>query len=254
MNFSNERNAEATNVRKFSELAADYGRGTDRPDLDALAALAGDLSGKMLLDTAAGRGACALRMAACGAEIHLADLTHAMLAEGRSDLLGRGLEFRAAVARNGRLPFPTGAFDVVTCTRAYHHLADIGAALLEARRVLKPSGRLLVTDHSGPDTPEAMAFLNKISRLRDGSHAETLSPKAWRKQLVDVGFDLQEIQTVATRQELDVVLESAGDVAPKIEALFENAPPSVLHAIEFTGSAPADFASVIVVFDAVSVG
>ena len=250
--MSSEQAAEATNVEKFSQAATGYGHGVERSDLEALAALAGDLSGQKLLDTAAGRGACALKMAAQGAEIYLADLTHAMLAQGRSDVADRGPQFRAAVARSGSLPFPAATFDVVTCSRAYHHLTDIRSALVEARRVLKPAGRLLVTDHSGPDDPEAMHLANTVSRLRDTSHAATLSPGRWRDVLVDAGFDLRQMQTVESRQELGALLEAAGDAAPKIEELFEKASPSVLEALRFDSSEPAGFATVVVVLDAVS--
>ena len=250
--MSNERAAEATNVEKFSQAAAGYGQGVARSDLEALAAMAGDLSGKKLLDTAAGRGACALEMAAQGAEIYLADLTHAMLAQGRSDVAGHGPEFRAAVARSGRLPFPSAIFDVVTCSRAYHHLTDVRSALVEARRVLKPGGRLLATDHSGPDDPEAMHLLNTVSRVRDDSHAETLAPSEWRDVLIDAGFDLRQMRTVESRQEFEALLEAAGDDSPKIESLFRNASPSVLDALRFDSSEPAGYATVIVVLDAVS--
>lgn len=250
--MSNERVAEATNVEKFSQAAAGYGQGVVRSDLEALAAMAGDLRGKKLLDTAAGRGACALRMAAQGAEIYLADLTHAMLAQGRSDVADGGPEFRATVARSGNLPFPRATFDVVTCSRAYHHLTDIPSALEEARRVLKPGGRLLVVDHSGPDDPGAMHFANTVSKLRDDSHAEALSPNRWRDVLADAGFDLRQMQKVDSRQEFAALMEAAGDAAPKIEELFDNASPSVLEALGFDSSEPAGFATVMVVFDAVS--
>ena len=102
----------------FRLSAADYGCGVERLDLDVLASLAGDLSGVKLLDTAAGRGACALRLASSGTEIYLSDLTHAMLDHARSDFLAKGVQMRAAVARNGCLPFPRATFDVVTCARA----------------------------------------------------------------------------------------------------------------------------------------
>ena len=250
--MSNERAAEATNVEKFSQAAAGYGEGVVRSDLEALAAMAGDLRGKKLLDTAAGRGACALRMADQGAEIYLADLTHAMLAQGRADAADGGPEFRAAVARSGSLPFPRATFDVVTCSRAYHHLTDIPGALVEARRVLKPGGRLLVVDHSGPDDPEAMHLVNTVSRLRDESHAETLSPSRWGDALADAGFDLEQMQKVESRQELGALLEAAGDAAPKIEELFDNASASVLQALGFDNSEPAGFATAMVVFNAVS--
>jgi ubiquinone/menaquinone biosynthesis C-methylase UbiE len=54
--------------------------------------------------------------------------------------------FEVAYAQS--LPFPDARFDVVVSTVMLHHLPRAGReeALREARRVLKPSGRLLAVD------------------------------------------------------------------------------------------------------------
>ncbi len=44
------------------------------------------------------------------------------------------------------LPFPDGSFDAITATQVYEYVADMPAALAEARRVLRPGGRLLILD------------------------------------------------------------------------------------------------------------
>ena len=44
------------------------------------------------------------------------------------------------------LPFADEHFDVAVCTQVYEYVDDIAAALAEARRVLRPGGRLLVLD------------------------------------------------------------------------------------------------------------
>ncbi len=51
--------------------------------------------------------------------------------------------------RRGRLedlPLEDSTFDVATCVLVLHHIAEPGAALREASRILRPGGRLLVAD------------------------------------------------------------------------------------------------------------
>ena len=45
-----------------------------------------------------------------------------------------------------RLPFPGGAFDVVTCANSFHHYPHQQRAVEEMHRVLKPGGRLILVD------------------------------------------------------------------------------------------------------------
>ncbi|CAM3520286.1 methyltransferase domain-containing protein [Deinococcus frigens] len=45
------------------------------------------------------------------------------------------------------LPYMTGAFDAVLLVRTLAHLPDVSAALLEAWRVLRPGGRLVLAAH-----------------------------------------------------------------------------------------------------------
>lgn len=54
------------------------------------------------------------------------------------------------------LPFPDGAFDLVSMTEVIEHLVDTDRALEEARRVLAPGGLLLVT------TPNMAAWFNRV--------------------------------------------------------------------------------------------
>jgi len=44
------------------------------------------------------------------------------------------------------LPYPDGSFDAVVSTQVYEYVADVAGALAEARRVLRPGGRVVVLD------------------------------------------------------------------------------------------------------------
>ena len=58
--------------------------------------------------------------------------------------------FHRTLGDGGCLPFADAAFDQILCLHSLHHfrsLDHIGDLLAEARRVLKPSGALLLIDH-----------------------------------------------------------------------------------------------------------
>jgi SAM-dependent methyltransferase len=49
------------------------------------------------------------------------------------------------------LPYPSESFDLATMFMAAHHFADAGAMFLEARRVMRMGGCLLIRDHNCTD-------------------------------------------------------------------------------------------------------
>jgi SAM-dependent methyltransferase len=106
--------------------------------------------GQDVLDIGSGPGFLACEMAEAvgpGGSVRGIDSSDAMLSVARQRRPATGsapVEFGPGQAT--KLPFPDGAFDVVTSTQVYEYVHDIPAALAEARRVLRPGGRLLVLD------------------------------------------------------------------------------------------------------------
>jgi ubiquinone/menaquinone biosynthesis C-methylase UbiE len=86
------------------------------------------------------------------------------------------------------LPFPDAGFDVVWSQEAFLHGADKGRILSECRRVLRPGGRLVISDLLlGADVPE---------EERQRIQARVKSPQMWdadayRSGLEDSGFEVE---------------------------------------------------------------
>ena len=64
-------------------------------------------------------------------------------------LRARGVDVVEAGAE--ALPFPDASFDTVVATLVFCTVPDVGASLREARRVLRPGGRLLFLEHVRAD-------------------------------------------------------------------------------------------------------
>lgn len=101
------------------------------------------------------------------------------------------------VADAAALPFADGSFDVVLIRDLLHHLPDRLAALREARRVLRPSGRLYVIE---PNARSPLALLQALFEPAErGILLSTV--QRLRAELAQAGF---MVQNAATRQPLPI--------------------------------------------------
>ncbi|MFC5719496.1 methyltransferase domain-containing protein [Streptomyces gamaensis] len=105
--------------------------------------------GARVLDLGCGTGAPGVRTArrtgahVTGVSVSAEQIRRAeALAEG-AGLAGR-MTFRQANALE--LPFPDGSFDAVLALESIIHMPDRGRVLAEAGRVLRPGGRIVLTD------------------------------------------------------------------------------------------------------------
>jgi len=109
-------------------------------------------AGMHLLDVAGGTGDIAFRfLDDGGGRASLCDINAEMLGVGRQRAAKRGLgeERLAWLCGNGEaLPVASASVDAYTCAFGLRNMTDVPAALAEARRVLRPGGRLLVLEFS----------------------------------------------------------------------------------------------------------
>ncbi len=169
---------------QFGAAAAAYVTSTTHAhgaDMARLIALAAPQGTEHLLDIATGGGHTALAFAPLVRRAVAVDLTLPMLQAARQHIQQQDIHnvtFCRAAAEV--LPFAAASVDLVVCRVAAHHFADIRAFVRETARVLRPGGRLLVSDHIGLDDPELDAFMDRFERWRDPGHVRAYSYAEWR--------------------------------------------------------------------------
>ena len=94
------------------------------------------------LDAACGTGRHARRLADRGHRVVGVDGSPEMLARAQAQV-PEG-HFSQGDLRD--LPLPSDAFDLVVCSLAFDHVAELAQPVAELARVLRPSGRLVVSD------------------------------------------------------------------------------------------------------------
>jgi demethylmenaquinone methyltransferase / 2-methoxy-6-polyprenyl-1,4-benzoquinol methylase len=149
--------SKAPYVRRLFHTIADrydlitvlFSYGRDRRWKERLVALADVRGGQRALDLATGTGDIAFGLAARGAHVVGLDITHRMLqlAKGK---LPPSAAVTFVTGDMMALPFPDGAFDVVTTGYGIRNVPLIEPAIAEIRRVLRPGGVLLSLDFDRP--------------------------------------------------------------------------------------------------------
>jgi ubiquinone/menaquinone biosynthesis C-methylase UbiE len=97
------------------------------------------------LDAACGTGRHTAYLASLGHKVIGVDTSPEMLARAR----GKVPEGEFYEADLHDLPLPDDSVDLVVCAIALSHVADLGPALAELVRVLRPHGHLVISDSRG---------------------------------------------------------------------------------------------------------
>jgi ubiquinone/menaquinone biosynthesis C-methylase UbiE len=145
----------------------------DEAALKLLVEFAGAGPDDTVLDVACGPGLVVCAFAKVARHVTGIDITPAMLDRARVHAAEQGVS--NVTWRQGDvlpLPWPDGAFTIVTARFAFHHFLDPLAVLREMARVCAPGGTVLVAD-SAPAAAKADAF-NRMELLRDPSHVRAL--------------------------------------------------------------------------------
>jgi SAM-dependent methyltransferase len=180
----------------------------------------GITTGTVLLDVACGPGLVSAAAAARGARVTGVDFSPNMVAEARRR--NPAMTFQEGDAES--LPFADASFDAVVIGFGLHHFPSPGRAIAEARRVLRPGGRLGFTTWAPPEDHVTHQIV--LGAVREAGNAGAALPVApggpvnqtdiCLRLLQDAGFDATHCQTQILRKHLR--LESATELIGMLEA------------------------------------
>jgi ubiquinone/menaquinone biosynthesis C-methylase UbiE len=215
----------ARHARRYAESGL-HRRGDS---LETVRALAAATPADLALDIGTGTGFTAFALAGDGARVLAVDLTPEMLAEGRR--LAAEMELEAKLnwllTAAERLPFPDGAFPIITCRYASHHFHDLPRALAELARVARPGGRVVLCDVVAPEAPQLVQLMNRLERLRDPTHVWDYPVSQWRQDLMPAaGLEVAEVIPGTNPQLFSEWVHRSGtppDAVEQLVKLFEEA-------------------------------
>ena len=144
-----EKNTGTTSKRYFDEVASQWDamRTGFFPNAvrEKAIAVAGIQAGSLAADIGAGSGFVTEELLRQGAKIIAIDQSDAMLEVMKKKFEGRSeIEYRTGEAEN--LPAASNSLDFAFANMYLHHVEHPAAAIREMARILKPGGKLVITD------------------------------------------------------------------------------------------------------------
>ncbi|HDR2789182.1 TPA: methyltransferase domain-containing protein [Enterobacter asburiae] len=142
-----------------------------------------------VLDLGCGAGHASFAAAQQVAQVTAYDLSSQMLDVVTEAAKAKGL--KNLVTRQGyaeSLPFADDSFEIVISRYSAHHWHDVGQALREVKRVLKPGGIFIIMDIMSPGHPVRDVWLQTVEALRDTSHVRNYSSGEWLQMTAEAGL------------------------------------------------------------------
>ena len=165
-------------------------------DLQRLAERLADFPQAHVLDMGCGAGHASFAAAGQVAQVTAYDLSSQMLdvvAQAARDKGFTNIATQQGYAES--LPFADASFDVAISRYSAHHWHDVGQALREVKRVLKPGGVMIIMDVMSPGHPVRDVWLQTVEALRDTSHVRNYSSGEWLAMASEAGLVINHLLT-----------------------------------------------------------
>jgi SAM-dependent methyltransferase len=233
------RDFEQTGWERAAEFYGDAFGALTAQTAAALLDAAGVAAGTRVLDVASGPGFIAGAAAGRGATVIGVDFAPSMVVEARRRQ--PAIEFREGDAE--ALTFDAASVDAVVMNFGMLHLARPDAAILEARRVLRPGGRYAFTVWAAPE--RAVGFGLALRAIQELGNPDVPLPEgppffrfsdaaATTRTLESAGFDevrVEELPLVWRLASADAVFDALSRGGVRTAAVLRAQTPAALAAI-----------------------
>jgi ubiquinone/menaquinone biosynthesis C-methylase UbiE len=155
-------------------------------DLEHILRLLKPLKSESGLDLACGAGHLTHGLAATGCQIMAADISEKMLRLTARRIVESKYNNVVIAAQDAhRMEFADGLFYWATCRYGLRYFSDPSKVVAELGRVLKPGGRLYLSDWSSPTD-----VVNELFSLLDPAHNAVYDKEWWEGEVLDQPFDI----------------------------------------------------------------
>ncbi len=165
-------------------------------DLQRLEAHLQTIKPGRLLDLGCGAGHASFVASGASTSVVAYDLSESMLDVVASAAVDKEIgNIETCQGYAETLPFEDASFDVVISRYSAHHWHDVGKALREVSRVLKPNGEVIVMDVMSPGMVVADIWLQTVEALRDTSHVRDYSATEWSAFISEAGIRVEQVES-----------------------------------------------------------
>jgi ubiquinone/menaquinone biosynthesis C-methylase UbiE len=232
--MTTEHDSRAQSLERFSRFATHYVTSSTHAsgyDLDQLLAFAVPRPHWIALDIATGGGHTALKLAPHVRQVIALDLSSVMLQAARTFHHNKGMDNIVYLRSDAELlPFEDKSLDLITCRIAPHHFPYVHRFVMDAARVLRPGGRLVIQDQVVPEIKRAAAYLEAFERLRDPSHNHAYNEYEWRGMFLDAELRIEQMTMLRKTHSLvpwAQMQDCPPDVIARLQIMLVQAPQAV---------------------------
>lgn len=149
-----------------------------KPPIGDLLKVAKPRKADRVLDIGGGTGVVAARIKPLVRDVCVLDSSPKMLEVARTR------NVKTILGNTHKIPFAAKTFDLIICTGAFHHIKNQEQALLEIKRVLKPTGRIVFEEYKPSFRGKLFVIIGWLMRFNIKFH----SPSQLAKLLNRYGF------------------------------------------------------------------